>query len=252
MQFLSLFTPAVPMPRPTPEHMERMNELTNRKFDTGELVATGALGKREAVGLRITKQGGNVTVVENPPGESVVMAAGGFAIMEAASTEQCIAQIKEFLEVAGDGTCECIGFAFPLMTPKRNVMGGVIASFMVDGAAAASLFYQKAFGARELGRYAHTDGKRLMHCHLEINGGSMMFNDPMPEHGYPLQASSSYTMNLVVNDGDSWWNRALEAGCKVTMPLERAFWGDRYGRLVDPFGIAWAIDEPASQAAAAA
>jgi PhnB protein len=123
---------------------------------------------------------------------------------------------------------------------------------MVDGAAAASEFYQKAFAAKELRRYAHQDGKRLMHCHLEINGGSIMFNDPMPEHGYPLQPSSSYAMNLVVPDGDLWWNRAVEAGCKVTVPLERAFWGDRYGRLMDPFGIAWAIDEPADAAAAAA
>jgi PhnB protein len=59
-------------------------------------------------------------------------------------------------------------------------------------------------------------------------------------------------MSLVVADGDHWFNRAVEAGCTVTMPLERAFWGDRYGRLLDPFGIAWAIDEPSAAASAAA
>lgn len=131
------------------------------------------------------------------------------------------------------------------MTSKRPAMAGVIPTFMVEGAAEAAAFYQRAFAAKETGRYAYADGKRLMHCSMEINGGTIMFNDPMPEHGYPLQPSSSYAMTLVVDDADLWWKRAVDAGCTVTMPLERAFWGDRYGRVLDPFGIAWAFDEPA-------
>jgi PhnB protein len=237
---------------PTAEHMAGMTELTNRKLASGELLLTGALGHRDRLGLRITLANGTYEVVENPPGDSVLMASGGMAIIEAPSKEAYIEMVKEFLAVAGDGTCECLGYAFPVMTPARAVMGGVIPSFTVDGAAAASEFYQKAFAAKELNRYPHDDGKRLMHCHLEINGGSIMFADPMPEHGYPLQLSTSYTMTLVIPDGDLWWNRAVAAGCKVTMPLERQFWGDRYGHLVDPFGISWAIDEPAVPAAAAA
>lgn len=51
---------------------------------------------------------------------------------------------------------------------------------------------------------------------------------------------------LVVGDGDFWWNPAVAAGCTVVMPFARRFWGDRFGLLRDPFGIDWAIDEPAA------
>jgi PhnB protein len=54
-----------------------------------------------------------------------------------------------------------------------------------------------------------------------------------------------FHLQLVVDDGGAWWNRAVGAGCKVTMPFEEMFWGDRWGLLEDPFGITWGIDEPA-------
>ena len=48
-------------------------------------------------------------------------------------------------------------------------------------------------------------------------------------------------MHLYVNDADAAWKRAVDAGCKVLMELEDAFWGDRYGKLRDPFGHEWSI-----------
>ena len=54
-------------------------------------------------------------------------------------------------------------------------------------------------------------------------------------------------MQLVLDEADPWWTRAVEAGCTVTMPLARAPWGDRYGRLKDIFGIHWAMNEPAKK-----
>ena len=54
----------------------------------------------------------------------------------------------------------------------------------------------------------------------------------------------------MVADGDLWWNRAVEAGCTVAVPFQKMFWGDRWGMLADPFGLIWAIDEPADRAAA--
>jgi len=252
MQYLSLFTPDVPSSNPTPEKREQMETLTRRMLASGELVLAGALGHRDKGAVRVSLKNGRYAVSGGLEAATAWMLAGGLSISNAPTMEKFVEMLKEFLAVAGDGTCEALAFGFPIMTGERAVTGGVIPSFMVDGAARASEFYQKAFAATELRRYAHPDGKRLMHCHLEINGGSVMFNDPMPEHGYPRQASSSYTNNLVVTDGDLWWNRAVEAGCSVQMPFERAFWGDRFGRLVDPFGVAWAIDEPAASAAAAA
>ncbi len=121
--------------------------------------------------------------------------------------------------------------------------GGVVPHLSVDGAAKASEFYQRAFGARELARIPADDGKRLMHCHLEINGGSLMICDCFPEYGFGPQPSHSYTMHLQVDDVDGWWKRALDAGVEVKMPLEKQFWGDRYGQVEDPFGVRWSMGQ---------
>lgn len=119
--------------------------------------------------------------------------------------------------------------------------GGLAPHISLEGASDASDFYQRAFGARELARMPAEDGKRLMHCHLEINGGSLMICDCFPEYGHERQPSKNYTMHLQVEDVDAWWNRALEAGVEIVMPLEKQFWGDRYGSVRDPFGVHWAM-----------
>ncbi len=127
---------------------------------------------------------------------------------------------------------------------QSDLMRGVIPYLNVAGASEASAFYQKAFAAKEHARLPADDGKNLLHCHLEINGGSLMLSDCCPEAdiGHPY----GFTMTLVVSDADPWWSRAIAAGCQVTMPLETQFWGDRYGQLRDPFGVMWAFNEPAA------
>ncbi|WP_235657200.1 VOC family protein [Fischerella thermalis] len=49
------------------------------------------------------------------------------------------------------------------------------------------------------------------------------------------------TIHLQVDDADTWFNRAISAGATEIMPLDDMFWGDRYGRLIDPFGHYWSI-----------
>lgn len=123
---------------------------------------------------------------------------------------------------------------------------GVIPYLTVRGANEASEFYQRAFGAEEMGRHAHEDGKRLIHCHLRINGADVMMSDDFPEYGEGLPASgpAGVTIHLAVDDADKWWNRAVEAGATVRMPLDNQFWGDRYGQLTDPYGHIWSIGAP--------
>lgn len=106
-------------------------------------------------------------------------------------------------------------------------------------------FYADAFGAREISRVPSDDG-RLMHAHLEINGGSLMLNDDFPEYGdgQPAPLPSGSTLHLQVKDADAAWTRALNAGASVVMPLEDQFWGDRYGQIRDPFGHRWSIGAP--------
>ena len=83
-----------------------------------------------------------------------------------------------------------------------------------------------------------------MHCHLYINDGSLMMSDAFPEHGYAYEKPTGSTVHLEVDDADAWFNRAVEAGCTVTMPLENMFWGQRYGQMRDPYDRMWSIGGP--------
>jgi PhnB protein len=113
-------------------------------------------------------------------------------------------------------------------------------------AADAIDFYKAAFGADELMRHPADDG-RLLHAHLRINGSSLMMHDDFPEHhGGQACAPAGVMLHLQVNDADGWWNRAVQAGAKVIMPLEDQFWGDRYGQIEDPFGHRWSIGAPSA------
>lgn len=132
------------------------------------------------------------------------------------------------------------------MALDRNLTG-VIPYINVEGAAEAMEFYKRAFGAEELTRMPADDGKRLMHGHLSINGGGVMVSDTFPEHGGDFQPSHSHTLQLIVEDGDAWWERAVAAGCTVVTPFQLMFWGDKWGQLRDPYNINWAINMPAQQ-----
>ncbi len=111
------------------------------------------------------------------------------------------------------------------------------------GAADAIEFYRKAFGAVELYRLPGDDGQ-VMHASIRIGDSVIMLNDEMPKWGAfgPKSLKGSpVTIHLYVEDADASFAQAVKAGAKVTMPLEDAFWGDRYGKLEDPFGHQWSI-----------
>ena len=127
--------------------------------------------------------------------------------------------------------------------------GGVAAHLTIrDGRGSEAVeFYQDAFGAQEEMRSLADDGKRLMHAHLTVNGGSLMLNDDFPEYrdeGGALPPPTGTTLHLQVPDADAVWDTAVAAGAKVVFPLENQFWGDRYGQLEDPFGFTWSIGGP--------
>ena len=123
------------------------------------------------------------------------------------------------------------------------VLGGVTPYVAIDGALRAVEFYKQAFGAAVAAAIPADAHGRTMHAHLYINGASLMLSDFFPEHGHAKVSPQGFTLTLVVEDVDGWWNRAVEAGCTVTTPLARMFWGARYGQLRDPFGVAWAVNE---------
>ncbi|MBR2687177.1 MAG: VOC family protein [Aquamicrobium sp.] len=130
--------------------------------------------------------------------------------------------------------------------PRPKVLGGLIAYLQVDGATKAAEFYKRAFGAEEVFAYPPDEQGRTMHIHLYINGSSLMLCDAYPDHGHPHQPAQGYTMQLILqaDNIDSWWSRAVEAGCDIESPLADMFWGDRWGSLRDPFGVNWAMNAP--------
>lgn len=114
------------------------------------------------------------------------------------------------------------------------------------GAADAIEFYKEAFGASEMVRLPGPDGK-LMHACVCINGSSIMLCDEFPEMGNASPKTlkgTPITIHLIVGDVDGFVARAVEAGAKVVVPVEDAFWGDRYGQIEDPFGHRWSVATP--------
>jgi uncharacterized glyoxalase superfamily protein PhnB len=109
--------------------------------------------------------------------------------------------------------------------------------------AAAIDFYKRAFGAEEIMRMPGPDGK-LMHASVRIGDSILMLADEMPKWGAlgPTSLNGSpVTIHLAVADVDAVFARAIAAGAKPTMPVADMFWGDRYGKLKDPFGHDWAV-----------
>ncbi len=120
---------------------------------------------------------------------------------------------------------------------------------VVGDAAAAIDFYVAAFGATELGRVPHPDG-RLMHAALTLNGSTVMLNDDFPEtcggtSSTPTSLGGTpVTIHLQVPDVETAFQRAVDAGATVVVPLQDQFWGDRYGVVRDPFGHQWSLGQP--------
>src|SRR5690242_13079637 len=112
----------------------------------------------------------------------------------------------------------------------------------VDGAARYIEFLKNAFGATEVRRAPGPNGK-LMHALVKIGDSHLMFADLFPEFGSPPIAQGNWpiVLQLYVPDADAVFQRAVSAGCTVSMPLSDQFWGDRYGHVKDPFGFTWAI-----------
>ena len=121
-------------------------------------------------------------------------------------------------------------------------------SLVVHGAAEAINFYKQAFGAVELNRMAvpGSDGsEKLGHAELQIGDLRLFVGDEFPDHHClgPAGATSPVTIHLYVTDADAAFEQAVAAGATVHMPLADMFWGDRYGKVIDPFGHHWSIAE---------
>lgn len=130
------------------------------------------------------------------------------------------------------------------VSPVPPGMRTITPHLILQGAAEAIAFYQKAFGAEELMRMPGPDGKGVMHAELKIGDSVVFLADEFPgmASASPKKfGGTTVTIHLYVNDVDAWFNRAVGAGAQVTMPLMNMFWGDRFCKVTDPFGHEWSI-----------
>lgn len=123
---------------------------------------------------------------------------------------------------------------------------GVTPALVVKPCAAAIEFYKKAFGAEEiLPRMTGPDGS-VGHAEIRIGSSVVMLGDEWPDSPTTSPTSlngTSVTLFIETDDVDALWQQALEAGAEVVYPLELQFYGDKAGRLRDPFGHQWGLTQ---------
>jgi PhnB protein len=136
-----------------------------------------------------------------------------------------------------------------MSTPQKKVnpipeeYRGVTPYLSVKGAAEAIEFYKKGFGAIEIMRLPNPDGT-LGHAEIKIGDALIMLADEFPEYGNlspKTLGGSAVRLHMYVEDVDAFFEKAIAAGAKVLIPVANQFYGDRSGRLEDPFGHVWLV-----------
>jgi PhnB protein len=130
-----------------------------------------------------------------------------------------------------------------MANPVKAIPAGyhsISPSLTCKDAARAIEFYKDVFDAVEIVNMSSPDVK-ISHAELKIGDSIIFVNDVMG----PMTAGSSGTplmsLFLYVENADKTFTKAVAAGAKIDMALEDQFWGDRFGKVTDPFGHQWGI-----------
>jgi PhnB protein len=124
-----------------------------------------------------------------------------------------------------------------------------IPHLIVNDGMAALNFYQDVFGGAQGDVMMAPDGKRLMHGEIVLDGHKLFVSDEFSEkEGGTCKmpqtlGGTCVRITLQVDDADAVVERALARGARVLMPVADMFWGARYGKIVDPFGHEWGINQ---------
>lgn len=128
----------------------------------------------------------------------------------------------------------------------ENPEVGVTTSITVTPCAEAIEFYKEAFGAREAATRMQMPDGSVAHAEIEIQGTRIMLGDEWPgaaNRSPKTLGGISAVLFIYTDDVESAWRRAIDAGCTEVFPLEDQFYGDRQGRVEDPFGLQWALGQ---------
>jgi PhnB protein len=104
-------------------------------------------------------------------------------------------------------------------------------------------FYAKAFGG-QVGHCMDGPDGNVMHGEVVIGNSTLMISQENPQwdmKSAETMGGSPVSIHLYVDDCDALFKRAIDAGCHEVFPVADMFWGDRYGKVVDPFGYQWGI-----------
>lgn len=114
---------------------------------------------------------------------------------------------------------------------------------VVPDADAAAGWYVRAFGAERTQRITLPGGHVLIAA-VRIAGTDVHLAGELPDHGIVgpgTLGGSPVVLQLLIDDADAWWSRAVDAGAEVVRELADQVWGERHGQLTDPFGHRWNV-----------
>lgn len=123
-------------------------------------------------------------------------------------------------------------------------MRGVMAYLQVQNTGDAIAWYERVFDAKEVRARLVAPNGTCMNAEIEIAGTRLMLADETPDVGSVSPTTSggtSVVLDVHVTDVDAVFSRAIEAGAEEVYPLADQFYGDRAGRIRDPFGHHWII-----------
>jgi len=133
-------------------------------------------------------------------------------------------------------------------SPIPEHLHRVTPRLVVNDGAAAIEFYRQAFGAEEVGERFAGPGGEIIHAEVRIGDCVIALTDDAGDGGparspHSLDGFATSIMSTYWEDVDAVWERALEAGAEVIYPLADHFYGERGGRLRDPFGQQWMLSQ---------
>ncbi len=136
----------------------------------------------------------------------------------------------------------------PAVNPIPEHLRTVTPRLVVRDGHAAIDFYRRAFGAVEIGERFTGPKREVIHAEVQIGDSVVMItedSDPEAPVRSPESLGGCVTavMALYWENVDAAWERALAAGAEVIHPLADQFYGERGGRLRDPFGQQWMMSQ---------
>jgi PhnB protein len=121
--------------------------------------------------------------------------------------------------------------------------GGINPYIFVEDTAGAIAWYRDNLGAVEVFVMPGPGGHGVMHAEIKLGENTLMLGDANAEWGTAAPSGGLFSSNLMVYvpDVDSTFEACITKGATELAPVMDMFWGDRVGKIRDPFGHIWIL-----------